>query len=259
VLPRAQKLRWLHVIGAGVEHLVPIDWLPDGVVLTNSSGVHSERSGEFIACALLMLNSRIPQHVTNQRKRTWDSRYSDTIDGKTVTVIGLGSIGGSAARRAKELGLVVRGVRRSSDSHPHVDEMYPPSELHRALSGADFVVVAAALTSETRGLIGREELELLAPDAGLVNVSRAQIVDYDALAERLQSGMLRGAVLDVFDPEPLPPESPLWDCDNLIVTPHVSSDPANYNERMLAIFVDNFRRLVRGDPLRNRIEPGRGY
>jgi len=259
VMPRARNLCWIHVLGAGVEHLTPIDWLPDGVILTNSSGVHTERSGEYIACALLMLNARIPEHVTKQRKRTWDPTYSDTIDGKTAVVVGLGSIGGNAARRAKDLGMHVRGVRRSGDSHPHVHEMFTQDRLHDALSGADYLVVAAASTSETRGMIGGKELDLLAPDGGVINVARQDIMDYDALVERLESGALRGAVLDVFDPEPLPSDSPLWEVDNLIVTPHASSDPANYNEKMLEIFRENVRRLLAGEELLNRVEPGRGY
>jgi phosphoglycerate dehydrogenase-like enzyme len=259
VIPRAKRLRWIHILGAGVEHLTPIDWLPEGVVLTNSSGVHTQRSGEYIACALLMLNSRIPQHVTRQRENVWDNRYSDTIDGKTVVVVGLGSIGGNAARRAKELGLNVRGVRRSADGHPHVDQMFTQDRLHDALSGADYLVVAAASTTETRGMIGAKELDLLNEDGGVINVARQDIMDYDALAERLESGRLRGAVLDVFDPEPLPSDSPLWDVDNLIVTPHVSSDPANYNETMLAIFRENVRRLLAGEELLNRVNPDRGY
>jgi phosphoglycerate dehydrogenase-like enzyme len=259
VMPRAKKLRWIHILGAGVEHLTPIDWLPDGVALTNSSGVHTERSGEYIACALLMLNSRIPEHVTKQRKRIWDPTYSDTIDGKTAVVVGLGSIGGNAARRANELGMHVRGVRRGGDSHPHVHEVFTQDRLHDALRGAHYLVVAAASTTETRGMIGARELDLLAPEAGVINVARQDIIDYDAIVERLESGALRGAVLDVFDPEPLPSHSPLWDVDNLIVTPHASSDPANYNEKMLEIFRENLRRLLAGEELRNRVNRDRGY
>jgi phosphoglycerate dehydrogenase-like enzyme len=259
LVQRAPSLRWIHIIGAGVEHLAPIDWLPPEVTLTNSSGVHVERSGEYVACALLMLNSRLPEHVTNQRKRRWVSSYSDTIDGKVIVVIGVGQIGGEGARRAKQLGLEVRGVRRSGASHPSVDRMYRPDQLHEALRGADFVLVAAATTTDTRKMLGPDELDLLNPGAGLINLARADIVDYDAVVERLESGALRGAILDVFDPEPLPAESPLWECDNLIVTPHVSSDPSNYNERMLEIFVDNCSRFVAGEALRNVVKPERGY
>jgi phosphoglycerate dehydrogenase-like enzyme len=259
LVQRAPNLRWIHIIGAGVEHLAPIDWLPDGVTLTNSSGVHVRRSGEFVACSLLMLSSRVPQHVTNQRRHRWVQAYSDTIDGKVIVVIGVGQIGGEGARRAKELGLHVRGVRRSGASHPSVDRMYRPDELHEALIGADYVLVAAATTPETRQMLGGRELDLLNADAGVINLARADIVDYEALAERLRSGALRGAVLDVFDPEPLPEDSPLWDCENLVITPHVSSDPSNYNEIMLALFVDNCARFVAGEPLRNVVQADRGY
>jgi glyoxylate/hydroxypyruvate reductase len=153
----------------------------------------------------------------------------------------------------------VLGVRRRGRPHAAVDRMYRPTELPDALARADFVVVTAPLTAETRGLLGRKELDLMKPAAGLVNLGRAGVVDSDALREKLGRGELSGAILDVFDPEPLPPTSPLWDCPNLIVTPHVSSDALDYTDRMLRIFADNFRRFVAGRPLRNRIRPERGY
>lgn len=254
--PHAPRLRWIHVIGAGVEHLAPIDWLPEGAVLTNSSGVHVQRAGEFIACALLMLQSRIPRHVTSQRRHEWAPAYSDTIGGKAVVFVGVGSIGGEGARWAGQLGLEVRGVRRSGRPHEHVDRMYGADDLHEALAGAHFAVITAPSTPETRGLIGGAELDLLAPGAGVVNIARAAIMDEEALAARLADGSLGGAILDVFDPEPLPPSSPLWDCENLLVTPHVSSDPADYNARMFAMFAANFARFEAGEPLHNRVDEG---
>ena len=149
-------------------------------------------------------------------------------------------------------------MRRTGRTHSYVDRMYTPDKLHEALPEADFVVVTAALTKETKLMIGASELDLLKPGAGFIN-SRAQVVDYEALAERLRTGRIGGAILDVFDPEPLPADSALWDCPNLIITPHVSSDPANYNQVMLAIFVSNLSRFVAGKPLRNRVSVERGY
>ncbi len=248
------RVRWIHVIGAGVDHLQPFDWIPPGVVLTNSSGVHAERAGEFIACGLLMLNSLVLRHLDEQRARRWTPRYSTVIEGKTVVIVGVGTIGGAGARRAKELGLHVRGVRSRSDvAHPHVDEMFATDQLHSALPGADFVVVCAALTDVTRGLIGADELALLPDHAGLINIARGPIVDYGALEATLRAGRLGGAILDVFEPEPLPAESGLWDCPRLLVTPHVSSDPLDYTLKMLEIFADNLVRLDEGRGLRNEI------
>lgn len=256
---RAASLRWIHVIGAGVEHLQPLDWVPEGVAVSTSSGAHVPKAGEFIACALLMLNNQIPRHMTNQRAREWSELHSSCIGGKTVAIIGVGALGGEGARRAKELGLRVRGVRRSRGAHDHVDEMYGPGEVDRAVAGAHFLLVAAALTPATSGLIGAAQLDLLAPGAGVINVARAGIVDYDELTVRLADGSLGGAVLDVFDPEPIPPESPLWDAPGLIITPHVALDALDYTDRMLAIFAENLALLVGGQPLRNQIRRDRGY
>ncbi len=250
----APGLRWIHVIGAGTDHLEPLDWVPERVTLTNSSGVHAERAGEFIATGLLMLNSLIPMHLEAQAARRWEARYSSVIAGKTVVIVGVGSIGGSAARRAHELGLTVRGVRRSAGApHPYVDEMYRTDQIDEALAGADYLVVCAALTPDTRGLIGREQLELLSAEGGVINTSREPLVDYGALEALLREGRLGGAILDVFEPEPLSPESTLWDCPRLIITPHVSSDPRDYTASMLKIFVDNLDRYSRGAEMRNVI------
>lgn len=250
----AERLRLIHIIGAGYEHLVPFDdWLPAGITVTNSSGVHKERAGEFVACALLMINSKIPQHFTSQRKHTWRSVYSDTIEGKTVTIVGVGTIGSEAARKAKGLGLLVRGVRSKPFEHPHVDEAYGFEDLDRAIEGADFLLLTASLTERTRGMIDAERLALLKPGAGVINIARAGLMDYDALTEALGTGQVGAAIVDVFDPEPLPADAPWWDCENFVVTPHVSSDPIDYNRRMLTIAFDNCRRLLDGEELRNVI------
>lgn len=250
----AKHLRWVHVIGAGTDHLEPLSWVPDGVTLTNSSGVHADRAGEFIATSLLMLNSLIPMHLEAQAARQWNARYSTVITSKTVVIVGIGAIGGSAAKRAHELGMVVRGVRRSAcEGHPFVHEMYRPDQINAALDGADYLVVCAALTPETRGLIGREQLELLPSEGGVINTSREPLVDYEALEAMLRAGRLGGAVLDVFEPEPLSPDSSLYSCPRLIITPHVSSDPRNYTASMLKIFVDNLGRLLRDDEMKNVI------
>jgi phosphoglycerate dehydrogenase-like enzyme len=252
-------LRWIHLVSAGVNHLLPLDWLPKRVVLTNSSGVHSQLAGEYAAGAILMLNFRLPVHATNQRRGHWEQVFNSPLAGKTVVLVGLGAIGGSAARQAKRLGLRVFGVRPSGRAHPHTDRVHRPADLPQLLPKADFLVITAPLTQASRHLIGAKELDALKPGAGLVNMSRAALVDYEAMVRRLEAGRLAGAVIDVTDPEPLPPESPLWRVPNLLITPHVSSDPTDYVARMTRIFVDNARRLLAGRPLRNRVEPRRGY
>lgn len=254
-----RDLCWIHLVSAGVDHLLPLSWLPPHVALTNSSGVHSELAGQYAAGALLMLNFRIPVHASNQRRAHWDQVFNEPIGGKTVVLIGLGAIGGEVARQAKRLGLRVLGVRRSRRPHARADQVFGPEDLPDILPKADFVIVTAPLTPATRHLLGAKELDLLTPRAGLVNMSRAGLVDYDALARKLEAEELGGAIVDVCDPEPPPPDSALWHTPNLLITPHISSDPVDYVERMTRIFLENLTRLVCGRPLRNRVVPARGY
>ena len=253
-------LRIVHCTSAGIERYLPLDWLPSGAVLTNSRGIHAEKGGEYGLLALLMLNDRLPRYITNQRRHAWAPEHSTPIRGKTVLIYGVGAIGGAIAARAKALGLRVWGIRRSGGSHPHLDRVEGPDQLDALLPEVDFLVVACPLTAETRGAIGAAQLDRLRPHAGLVNVARAAIVDYDHLADALRGDRLAGAVLDVFAPEPLPPDSPLWDVPNLVVTPHTSSDdPDGYIERSLAIVAANLGHLRTGAPLVNVVDPVRGY
>lgn len=256
---RAPKLRWIHLTGAGVEHLTPLQWLPPHVDLTNNSGVHAPKASEFGLTAILMLNSRIPAYATNQRHGTWEQTFTGPVAGKTLAIIGVGSIGGAVAKRAGQFGMTVLGVRRSRRPKAGIAEMFGPDALDKVLPRADFVLITAPLTSSTRGLIGRAQLDLMRPHAGLVNMGRAGIVDYEALADKLTRGELSGAILDVFDPEPLPAHSRLWTTPNLIVTPHVSSDAPDYVDRTLDLFFSNLQRYLQGRPLRNRVDAVREY
>lgn len=255
----APKLRWVHAHGAGINHLLPLDWLPKRAVLTNSRGIHAEKADEYTLMALLMLNNRLPESVANQRQSRWEQVFSSSIVGKTVLIVGVGHIGGGAAKWAKRLGLHVVGIRRSGRRHAHVDEMHMPAALHDLLPRADFVLVTTPHTDETTHLIGARELGLMKDGAGLVNYSRAHLVDYDALRAELVSGRL-SAVLDVFDPEPLPASSPLWDTPNLVMTPHCSSDDAeSYTPKTLDLVFANAERLLAGKPLLNRVNRRRQY
>jgi len=257
---RAPRLKWIHTTGAGVDHLMPLDWLPPGVSLINNSGVHAPKTGEFGVMAVLMLNEHMPRFHSQQRAHVYDSVFSTPVAGKTLGIIGVGEMGGAAARQVRKLGVKIIGVRRHGRPSRWVDEMFGPEGLDEVLRRADFVLVTTPLTPETEHLIDRRRLGLMKPGAGLINMGRARIVDYDALADALRNGGLSGAILDVFDPEPLPPDSPLWDTPNLIMTPHVSSDDDGaYIPRTLDLFFDNLRRHFAGKPLRNRVRPKLGY
>jgi phosphoglycerate dehydrogenase-like enzyme len=256
---RAPRLKWVHSIGAGVEHMLPLEWVPPGVTLTNNRGIHGERAMEYIAAAVLMLNNRIPEMVTHQQGARWVPSYNTSIKGKTLLIVGVGRIGGDAARWATGFGLDVIGVRRSGKPSKGVREMHRPRALRKLLPRADFVLVATPDTAETHQMLGRAEIALLKRGAGLVNVGRAGVVDYDALRERLRAGEL-SAVLDVFDPEPLPESSPLWGTPNLIITPHSSlDDPGYYVPRTLDFVIENALRLADRKALRNRVDLERQY
>ncbi len=203
----APRLRWIHLTGAGVEHLAPFDWLPQGVAVTNNRGVHAPKCEEFVAMALLFLANQIPALWAAQLQGRWSPRFTRAIAGRRATVVGVGSMGGAAAQACHRLGLDVVGVRRSGGLHPAVRVMYGPDHLRQALDGADFAIISTPLTKGTRHLIGAPELACLAPGAALINIARGDVVDNAALSAALDRGHLSGAWLDVFAQEPLPPEA----------------------------------------------------
>ena len=256
----APNLKWIHIIGAGVEHLAPMDWLPAEVVLTNNKGVHAKKGGEFGIMSILMLHNHMPQLIHNQAVAKYDSLYSTPIAGKTLVIIGTGSIGRSVAQQAKAMGVYVIGVSRHGHKVPELDEAVSVKDLDRVLLRGDFVFVVTPLTDETVNLIDERRLGLMKPGAGLVNIGRAAVVDYDALAVKLRDGSVSGAILDVFDPEPLPADSKFWKVPNLIVTPHISADDGNaYVSLTLDLFFNNMRRLINGETLKNQVDTHLGY
>ncbi len=253
---KAPNVRLIQLTGAGTEHLQPFDWVPNGVSVVNNSGVHAEKAAEFAATAVLMLGHGVPFMATKQRERRWEKRFTTRVEGGTAVIVGMGGMGGATARWLKQrLKMTVIGVTRSGKPHRYADKVVRTGRLDSVLPKADVVVVMAPLTAQTEGLLDQRRLSLIKPGAGLLNMGRARIVDYDALRAALESGHLSGAVLDVFDPEPLPRSSPLWKTPNLILTPHCSSDDAqDYIPRTLDMFFDNVARYLAGKPLRNRID-----
>jgi phosphoglycerate dehydrogenase-like enzyme len=248
---RAPKLRWIHAPGAGINHFIPFDWLPAKTVFTNNRGIHGARAHEYAIMAILALNNRLPEMVTNQRQGRWEQHFNSGIEGKTLLIIGVGSVGSGIAMWAKRFGMQVIGIRRTGRARRHVDEMHKPEALRELLPRADFVAVATPATSHTRQMLGRTEIGLLKNGAGLLNYSRAALVDYEALRERLERREL-SAVLDVFDPEPLPADSPLWQTPNLIITPHSSSDDTErYTPKTLDLLFQQMERFMAGKKLAN--------
>ncbi len=257
---RAPHLRWIHCIGAGVEHLLPLDWLPANVELTNNKGVHSDKAGEYGLMAALMLHNHVPAIVTNQRNEVYDSLYSTPIAGRTVVVVGTGSLGGAVIRKLAPLGPNLVGVNRRGGDVAGCARVVPTGEIDAVLPDADILYLAMPDTPETNGLIDRRRLDMLKPTCGVVNIGRQSAMDYDALCDKLEAGELAGAVLDVFTPEPIEKGSRLWSTPNLIVTPHVSADDGdNYVPLTLDLFFRNLQRFVDGTELLNRVDREFGY
>ena len=256
----APQLKLLFVTNAGLDRLAPFDWLPPGVILMNNRGTHAAKTGEFGIMAVLMLANRVPEMVTHQRAGRWQKLWGAVVTGQPITIVGLGVLGGAIARHAGSFGMTVTGVRANPAPHPHCAKVVGVEGLDDALGATKFLVLACPLTSATRGLIDRRRLGLLPDGAGIVNIGRGELIDQEALCDRLDAGRLAGAVLDVFDPEPIPAGHRLWHTPNLIISPHTAADdPATYNAISLDLFFANLRAWRNGQPLPNRFDIARGY
>lgn len=250
-------LRWVQVGGAGVDHLPA--WDPARVRVTNAAGVLSPFMAEYVIGAILMTNFGFPTYWHQQRESRWQQQDWTAAAGKTLLIVGLGRIGEQTARLAKAVGLRVLAVRRKAEAPEAVDELLPPERLHEGLVAADFVVLHVPLTETTRYLIDAEALACMKPSALLINCARGPVVDEAALLATLDEGRLAGAVLDVFAEEPLPPDSPLWSQERVIITPHVSDSVADWRRRFADFFAENLERWTAGQPLLNELDPIRGY
>ena len=262
ILAMAPKVQWVHSHGAGVNRLEGTGIFESGLPLSNGSGANSGAMAEFCLAFMLMHTTRMPERVRNQQRHLWARATNEELSGKTLGIVGPGHIGMELVRRARALGMRVLATRRSyapGQQLPDVERVFPLEALHQMLGECDFVVVAAALTPETRGMIGEAEFRATKPGAFFINIARGAIVKEDALLRALKDGHLGGAGLDVFDPEPLSPESELWDLPNVIVTPHNSGAVGDVSHRFLEGFCENLRRYLDGRPLQNLTDSKRGY
>jgi phosphoglycerate dehydrogenase-like enzyme len=258
-LAEATRLRWIQLTGAGVDHLIPARGLLGRVVVTNARGIHADVMADYTVAVILMLQWKFPRVLKNQQARIWGHQFTAPLAGKTLGVVGLGSIGREIARRALVFGLNVVGVRRHPTPTESVTRVFAAHELGTMLPLCDFVVLVVPATPESTRMIGEQELKLMKPTAHLINIGRGSVVDESALIRALQEGRIAGAGLDVFEQEPLPADSPLWSLDNVIITPHISGEPEGYPARVIDIFSTNLERLRTGQALKNRVDFTRGY
>ncbi|HEV7220558.1 MAG TPA: D-2-hydroxyacid dehydrogenase [Terriglobales bacterium] len=264
----AKKLRWIHSPAAAVHQLLFPELIASDVILTNGREVHGATVAELVIGLIFALAKKLPLAMRCQQQRVWgqnqvwESRPQPReVAGATLGLIGLGSIGTEVAKRASALGMRVIAVRNrvAAGKPDNVEQVYPSSQIDLMLSKSDYVVVAAPLTSSTAGMINAERLASMKPDAYLINVSRGQLVDEFALAEALRSGKIAGAALDVFEQEPLPPDSPLWNLQNLLITPHIAGFSRNLWEKHYAFFTENLRRYLSHRPLVAVVDKSKGY
>ena len=197
------NLKWIHCISAGIEHLLPLDWMFEGLVLTNNSGVHSKKAGEYRLMSVLMLHNHIPKIVSNQKNKKFVSLFSTPIAGKTIVVVGTGNLGGAMIRLIAPLGPKIIGVNRRGRVVDGCSKVITVDKIDSILPEADILYLATPETPETKNLINRKRLDLLKSSCGIVNIGRQSTMDYDALCEKLRSNKIAGAILDVFTPEPI--------------------------------------------------------
>jgi len=256
LLAKAGKLRWIQAMGAGVERLLVHD-LPPHVRITRATGMFGRWMAEYTLGWCAWVTQRMEAFREAQRRRRWLELDPQPLHGKTLVIVGLGDIGSAVARTAASLGMRVLGVSRSGRKQPGVAAVYRPTAIKRALAEADFAVAVLPLTAETRGLIGEAQLSALKPTAWLLNIGRGAVIDEGALVRALQEKRIAGAILDVFETEPLPPDHPFWAMPNVVVTPHISgpSVPAE----IAPVFNDNLRRYLAGRRLRHFVSRSRGY
>ena len=262
VVENTPKLRWLHTASAGVDHvLTPAVKANADLVVTDSGPAYEIAIGEFVLAWMLMVAHGLTALADNQRAHVWRGAAQFELHDRTVGIIGLGPIGRGVAERSKVFGMRTLGFRRHDKPVANIDEVRTGADGLRALlAQSDFVVIAAALTGESRALIGADALAQMKPSAWLINIARGGLVDEPALIAALQNGAIAGACLDVFAREPLPPDSPLWDLPNVHIAPHDSSGGGpEIDARRRAIFLENLGRFERGEPLENVVDKEQGY
>ena len=256
----ARRLRWIHSASAGVDALLFPELVESDVVLTNTRGVFDEAMAEYVIGFLLMFAKGLVGVVNRQRAHEWLHRETEPIAGRHLLVVGVGSVGGAIGRAGLAMGMEVRGVGRTSRPGDDVfGVVLGTDELLEAVGWADAVVNVLPGSPSTRHVFDEAAFAAMRPSARFVNVGRGSTVDETALAEALRAGRIAGAALDVFEEEPLPPESPLWDLPNVIVSPHMSGDVAGWKEAGVELFVENLQRFLAGRPLRNVVDKRLGF
>jgi phosphoglycerate dehydrogenase-like enzyme len=261
---RAKSIRWIHSLSAGIEKLLFPELIESAVPLTNARGVFKRSLAEFAVLGILYHTKKVRRLINNQRDRRWDHFEVGWANQRVLGVVGYGEIGRECALLAKGLGLQIHAVRRNprkSTEDTLLDRLYSPDQLHEMLAQIDVLLCAAPLTAETHHMISDAEFGLMKRSAIVVNVGRGPVIDEAALIRALQNKQIAAASLDVFEHEPLPQSSPLWQMENVLISPHCTDDTENpdWLELSMQVFVENFYRFHNGVPLENVVDKRAGY
>lgn len=262
LLPIAKQLRWMHVRWAGLDSLLFPALIDSPVILTNSRGVYSSALGEFAIAGALFFAKDIRGLLATQFANKWDPFTMQELSGATMGIVGYGDIGRACATRAHAFGMHVLAYRRRPElaaNNGDIERTYGPGQLIEMIRHCDYIVVATPLTPQTQGMIGAAEIAAMKPGAVLMNLGRGPVIDEHALIRALDSRTIRGAVLDVFTEEPLPPDSPLWSFDNVLLSPHCADNTPTWNEEAMQFFLANFDRFLKNEPLQNVVDKQQGY
>jgi phosphoglycerate dehydrogenase-like enzyme len=256
IFAKAKKLRWLHLRWAGLDNFLFPALIESPVTLTNSRGIYSQALGEFVIAGALFFAKDMRRLLAAQAEHKWEQFTMRELRGATMGIVGYGDIGKACASRAQALGMRVLAVRRNPDK---TRGEFGPDGLIDMIRQCDYVVASAPLTPETRGMIGVREIAAMKPTAVLMNVGRGPVIDETALIPALAEKRIRGAALDVFTHEPLPPEHPFFTFDNVLLSPHCADNTPTWNEEAMRFFLQNFDRFAKNEPLLNVVDKHAGY
>jgi phosphoglycerate dehydrogenase-like enzyme len=262
-LTMSPRVRWVHTRAAGIDKLLFPELVASGAVLTNGSGVFSASLGEWVLGAILYFAKDFRRLVRSQMEGRWNPFNVTELSGQTVGIVGYGDIGRAVATRVRHMGMRVLGMTRRGpllyNADPLVNQIFAPADRIQMIEQCDYIVVAAPLTPETRGLIGEAEFAVMKPSAVILNIGRGPVIDEAALIRALQQRRIKGAALDVFDCEPLPQGHPLYLLDNVLLSPHCADHTATWLDDAMDFFLANFERYRKGEPLLNVVDKEKGY
>jgi phosphoglycerate dehydrogenase-like enzyme len=262
IYPDLPNVEWLHCLSAGLDAVLTPEMVQIPTPLTNSRGIYARSLSEFALAGMLYFAKNLNRMREAQRAQKWEQFDIDELHGKVLGIVGYGEIGRRTAERAKAFGMQVHILRRRPElaaGDPVVDRVYGGDELDSLLAASDYLLVSAPLTAETRGMLGAAQLARMKPTAVLINLGRGPVVAETALVDALRQQKIRGAVLDVFDQEPLPAGHPFYSLDNVLLSPHCADHTATWMEEAMQLFLENLELFRAGKPLKNLTDKRSGY